>query len=78
MNIKLLKSIRIIAYIPYLILLVQAIYCYRFGLGGYGSTTYGIHAFLELIFLFGVYFFWIFAISLVTIIVTTILIKKHK
>ena len=79
MNIKLLKSLRVIACIPFLLLFVVGIHSLLYGTAGFfGSEIYGIEAALFDIVLLVGFFWWIFAISLVTIIVTTILIKKHS
>ena len=77
-KIKNLKIIRKICIIPFVLLLIRAIYGSLDGVGGFfGEYTYGMDAFLLTIFAYFIVYWWLWALCIIIIITTSIIIKKN-
>lgn len=79
MSVKLLKTIRILCFIPFILLLLMSLYNSWNGLDAFiNSKYYGYIAFAYTIQAYGITYYWIGIICFCIIILTTIMLNKKR
>ena len=76
---KILKMIRCISFMPFIVLILLALYNAKFGLPAFiNSTYYGYQAFMWTIIAYGISYAWIEIICICIIVITSVMLYKLK